>query len=225
MEPWQRQGFKSFGDWRRSSEKRRRDARRAAAAATAEPASSHPPACTTPVTADADQPQGPIQVVWQPLQTISSPPPQHVVQHDGWSVDRPSQVPLHNVHEQLQISPRGSRAHSIEHRSPRYGTTRIEKWISPPGVWKNSSRSARRAAAQLNLVRAMQPTRARHELEARARIAQERCGACVTCVAVRQGRTGTGFSIKNGAPCEQMHVPEDWDLNRVLLKVGRGVCS
>ena len=44
--------------------------------------------------------------------------------------------------------------------------------------------------------------RARKKQELRTRIAHQLCGSCKTCVAVRQGKIGIGFSIMNSATCE-----------------------
>ena len=61
------------------------------------------------------------------------------------------------------------------------------------------------------------------EPDLRTRIAQERCGSCTPCVAVRQGETGTGYRIRNGAPCEAFPIEElaGCSLDRILLGVGR----
>ena len=162
MELWQQLGYKSFGAWRRDSEKRRRAAKKAAAdttvacdVSTSTTAASGQPHSTTAIDDQCRPVERPAQLVWEPLQIISSPPQEHTEQHDGWSVPRPSQVPLHELREQVQVT----RTHSIEHTSPG-GTTRFEAWISPPGGRKsarsqNKPGCATAPAWQMKLVAAM----------------------------------------------------------------------
>ena len=222
MEAWQRQGFSSFGEYRRVTEKRRRDAKKAAAVTPTRSAAVQP-ASSTATQPAFDVEDGTIQLFWQPLQIIEPPPP-HPTQHDGWSAARKNQsshYTLHDLHEHVQVTPCGSRAHSLQHKSPRFGTTRFASWISPPGVRKSTRANAGPGFVQAHqrLVSSMKETLARCDQEECARIEQERCGTCKVCIAVALGKTGTGFGVSRCAPCETATVMREESALRRVLKL------
>ena len=158
-ELWQRQGFESFGDWRRASERARKAAKKAAAATKATAAALAPAALAPtlaptlapmaaepPCNVEQDSPK-PVRVKWQPLQQLDPPSPNCV--NSPWAVEK---LPG-TLHEHVDMTPGGSRTHTIKHTSPS-GTTRCEGYVSPAG--------ARQALEERNAWR-RNVTRARHE--------------------------------------------------------------
>jgi hypothetical protein len=108
MELWQRQGFASFGDWRRASERARKAAKKKAGAGR--------------VAAVAPLPS--LRVAWQPFQPLKPLSPSRVT-----PPFKPSYNRVKIVHEHVAVTPSGSRAHAIEHTSPG-GTTRCDEYVS-----------------------------------------------------------------------------------------------
>jgi hypothetical protein len=117
LQLWQRQGFESFGDWRRASERARKAAKKKAAAAAPAPV-------LAPTVVLVEQPT--VRIAWQPLQQIESPSP-HRVTSPHAALKLPG-----TLHEHVDVTPRGSRAHTLKHTSPG-GTTRCEEYVSPAG--------------------------------------------------------------------------------------------
>ena len=175
----------SFREWRLASEKARRAAKKTAeATATASPATPMPPAMPSPATL-------PQCFSWQPLQSIETP-----------SVEPPSapSSPLHqpdllygNVNERVLVTPRGSRAHTIRHRSP-CGTIRTEQYISPAGAhltraercaWRHSVAAAREAAAVAR-EEDTRLTRTGCKRDLWRFLRRLRCGECPTCSELRR---------------------------------------
>jgi hypothetical protein len=120
MELWQQQGFDSFGDWRRAAEKTRRAAKKAQASTIASPAPSSTARRVEAVTAS-----------WHPPELIQPPavtnsPLKRTDQH------RAGDLVPGDLHEHVQVTPRGSRAHTMTHASPG-GTFRVKQHVSPPG--------------------------------------------------------------------------------------------
>ena len=178
---WQRQGFESFGDWRRASER----ARRARAKKT--PSACSAASSTTISTGLAKAPATPPRASWQPLQLIQMPSaPNSPLQPSGIGVMLPGKL-----HEHVQVTPHGSRSHTIEHTSPG-GTLRHESYLSPAGApqltraeriqWKLRLAAARRAATAARAEEVMQ---AEPDV-LRAASTHPRCWECVTCLATKR---------------------------------------
>ena len=146
MELWQRLGFESFGDWRRASEKARRAAKKQATSASSAAAAA---ACSSVSTAAPAALGTPPRVSWQPLKSLQMPLAPNSPLGFRWE-----QLPG-RVHEHVQVTPHGSRAHTMKHTSPG-GTTRTEQYMSPVGApqltreersaWRLSVAAARRVA-------------------------------------------------------------------------------
>ena len=157
-ELWQRQGFESYGDWRRASERARKAAKKAAAATKATaaalatnalapevaPVAAEQPPCDV----EQDSPKV-VRVKWQPLEQLDPPSPNIV--NSPWS-SCCEKVPG-KLHEHVNVTPHGSRSHTMKHTSPG-GTTRCAEYVSPAGA--RQSLEERHAWKQY-------VTRARHE--------------------------------------------------------------
>ena len=129
MEMWQKQGFESFGAWRRETEKARRAAKKKSPAAASRP------------TRDA---------VLVPQQ--SAPPAAE-------SSQRPtpaSPQQFRGLREHVQVTPGGSRHHMLELTTPR-GTRLATEYTSPPGEPSGQARRERLAAAALPTPRRLPP--------------------------------------------------------------------
>ena len=110
MEEWQRQGFASLGDWRRATEKARRLSKKqgvpvacaaiaARVAATAASAVTWQPSLELPQPSASDEGESEDDFLWQPGEL-----PEELRLTGG-------------VHEHVQVTPRGSRAHKFKHTS------------------------------------------------------------------------------------------------------------
>ena len=123
MELWHQQGFNSFGDWRRAAEKARRAAKKVQASTVAMPAPSSPTRRIEAPTA-----------LWQPAPEVIQPPAvtnSPLKRTDDWERHRTGDLLPGDLHEHVQVTPRGSRAHTITHASPG-GTLRAKQHVSPP---------------------------------------------------------------------------------------------
>ena len=122
MELWRQQGFNSFGDWRRAAEKARRAAKKAQASTVAMPAPASPTRRIEAPTA-----------LWQPPEVIQPPAVTNspLKRTDDWERHRTGDQLPGDLHEDVQVTPRGSRAHTITHASPG-GTLRAKQHVSPP---------------------------------------------------------------------------------------------
>ena len=110
MELWQQLGFKSFGDWRRASERARKAEKKKAAAPASVIASAvagH--GCDVDTAPD---PPDDVRVAWQPLRQLDPPSPHRV--NSPHAAER---LPG-NLHEHVEVTPGGSRAHTRKHTSP-----------------------------------------------------------------------------------------------------------
>ena len=108
------------------------------------------------------------------------------------------------LHEHVQVTPHGSRAHTVKHTSPG-GTMRVEQYISPAGApqltreernaWRLSVAAAKRVAA------AAREEEAGDDLERDVWrfLRRRRCGTCTTCIELC--RFG-GSKHRASAPCE-----------------------
>ena len=205
MELWQRQGFKSFGDWRRASEKARRAAKKAASgSSTASTASSTAVSTAGPVT--------PPRLAWQPLQVIHPPPApssQDAASGQGraWSSSLSGKLDEH-----VQVTPSGRRAHTIKHTSPG-GTLRCEEYVSPAGApllcpseesnvlrlklaaAMRTTNAARAAEQKLERQKELCPGQRGHPMMRYER--HKRCEECITCLAPKRSRSEKG----NRDPC------------------------
>ena len=113
-----------------------------------------------------------------------------------------------SLHEHVQVTPRGSRAHTLTHKSPG-GTIRIDQRTSPPGSPQpEQERGAWRLhiAAQRRKASAERAAEAESELEddvderdVHRYMRHKRCGACQTCVEL--SRFG-GTKHRASAPCD-----------------------
>ena len=196
MELWQRQGFQSFGDWRRASEKARRAARKRATSASSAAAAA---ACSSVSTAAPATPATP-RASWQPLKSLQMPLAPNSPLGFRWE-----QLPG-RLHEHVQVTPHGSRAHTMKHTSPG-GTTRMEQYVSPVGApqltreersaWRVSVAAARRVAAAAREEKAGDDS----ERNVWRFMCRPRCGTCLTCVELR--RFG-GSKHRASAPCESV---------------------
>jgi len=156
MELWQRQGFASFGDWRRASEKARRAAKKQAVAPAAAITTAVEPLINA--TAAAPPPDA-APLEWQPLQLLDDAGRER-------SRRRPSDVIVDHelpgdLHEHVQVTPGGRRAHNFKHTSPG-GTTRFEEYVSPAGTrstneerlaWRQRMTAQRRRAEAMRVGR------------------------------------------------------------------------
>ena len=187
MELWQQQGFASFGDWRRASEKARRAAKKAASkSATTALSASSMILRTAPAT--------PPPASWEPLQLLQMPStPGSPLR----AADRCPHLPG-KLHEHVQMTPHGSRAHTINHTSPG-GTLRCEEYVSPAG---GASQVEERNKRRLNLQAATRATKASRAAEAKKQAEvgnvhrycrKERCEACATCLAPKRRKPASRY--------------------------------
>ena len=181
MELWQQLGFKSFGDWRRASERARKAQKKKAAAPASVIASAvagH--GCDVDTAPD---PPDDVRVAWQPLRQLDPPSPHRV--NSPHAAER---LPG-NLHEHVEVTPRGSRAHKIKHTSPG-GTTRCEEYVSPAG--------ARQKLEERNAWRLHVAAARREERAARESAASEEKPARTTARLQRSNR-GVGTQRSDGA--------------------------
>ena len=121
MEMWQRQGFASFGDWRRATERARRLKNKVSVASPAIGASLVQPVNHASV------------LTWEPVQELplpSSPPSPRSSAAKDWGGELPGKLSEH-----VRVTPHGSRAHRFEHTSPG-GNVRNAEYVSPAGPAK-----------------------------------------------------------------------------------------
>ena len=159
MEKWQREGFDSFKAWRLADQKRRDDAKRAAraaaAAARSPPLPPQPVALAMPFAADARVvsvrhfcpgitctiygtahshikrvrvAEVPIASMVRQLEVPIAPTTVTVTDPD---VDSPPRRKLGTSHETVEVTPNGSREHTLERTTPR-GSRISTKYKSPP---------------------------------------------------------------------------------------------
>ena len=189
MELWQQLGFKSFGDWRRASERARKAEKKKAAAPASVIASAvagH--GCDVDTAPD---PPDDVRVAWQPLRQLDPPSPHRV--NSPYAAER---LPG-TLHEHVEVTPRGSRAHKIKHVSLG-GTTRYEEYVSPAGArQKLEERNAWRL--HVAAARRADPVTVIDKRDVHRYMRHERCGACETCLEL--SRFG-GSKHRASAPCE-----------------------
>ena len=197
MELWQRQGFESFGAWRRATESARRAAKKAASLPA--PTASAVNAAASPSWSSRRPPIMTQSLLWEPVQPLSPPSaPNSPVQL------KPSAGLLPGgVHEHVQVTPHGSRVHTMKHTSPG-GTMRVEQYVSPAGIpqlsreercaWRLSVAAARREAAAAREEEAGDNS----ERDVWRFLRRPRCGTCATCLEL--SRFG-GSKHRASAPC------------------------
>ena len=196
MELWQRQGFDSFGAWRRATEVARRAARKAATLAAPTVSAVDAAPSQTPRRPTASQ-----SLLWEPVQPLSPPSaPNSPVQLRASAGLLPG-----GLHEHVQVTPNGRRVHMIKHTSPG-GTARVHKYVSPAGApqltteerlgWRRDVSASRRAANAIKsaVLQAACPA---------ATQVLKRCGTCSACF--RRGRkrkNADGKWVSHCVPCE-----------------------
>ena len=172
MEKWQREGFESFGAWRRADQKRRDDAKRAARALPeVRPSPPQPVTMAMPIAADAQEvyvrtgcPWGstctlhgrahshrrrvrlakvPLALVVQQLAAPVPPTTVMLTDPDVASPPRRQIAATGQVHDMVELTPGGSRVHRLERMTPR-GSCVSSQQITPlrKAIGCASSRSA-----------------------------------------------------------------------------------
>ena len=196
---WQRQGFGSFGAWRRATEVARRAAKQAASPAA--PTSSAVDAAAPPLLA----PTTTESLLWEPVQLLSPPSaPNSPVQLRASAGFLPG-----GVHEHVQVTPNGSRAHMIKHSSPG-GTVCVHEYDSPAGVpqltreerhgWRRNVSASRRAANAIK-------TAALQAASPAVTSELKRCGSCASCFQRgKKRKNADGKWVSYCVPCESWTV-------------------
>ena len=196
MELWEQLGHKSFGDWRRASEKARREAAKKKATTAVTAGAHKQPAYVPP----AYMPPPP--ALWQPLETIQPPSAPSSPGADFGGGE---------LHEHLQVTPHGSRVHTMRHKSPG-GTMREKQDVSPAGepklgrvdrvdIWQQQVGRERRAA-RWACEREQEPEATDacdRPMTVWRFLRHRRCGSCVTCLEL--DKFG-GSKHRASAPCE-----------------------
>ena len=144
-------------------------------------------------------PPAEVRVAWQPLQQIDPMSPHRVT--SPYAAER---LPG-KLHEHVEMTPGGSRAHTRKHTSPG-GTTRCYEYVSPAGAWqKLKERNAWRL--DVAAARRADPVTVIDKNNVHRYMRHERCGACETCLEL--SRFG-GSKHRASAPCETVRSHLDY---------------